>query len=102
MTSAHDDDKGVWQTYNHLVGPRAILQPLASSGAFLTFLNSGLMGAFAALVALAFNAPGPLVGIVAAACGLCFFGVSIALGRRQYQRIRRSVLFPAPDADSQG
>jgi hypothetical protein len=21
VTSAHDDDKGVWQTYNHLVGP---------------------------------------------------------------------------------
>src|SRR5438067_3045021 len=29
VTSGHDDDKGVWQTYNHLVGPRVILQPLA-------------------------------------------------------------------------
>jgi hypothetical protein len=100
VTSARDDDKGVWQTYNHLVGPRTIVQPLASSGAFVTFLNAGLTGAFAALVAVALNAPGPLVGIVAAACGLSFFGFSITLGMRQYQGIRRSVLFPASDADA--
>ena len=99
VTSAHDDDTGVWQTYNHLAGPRAILQPLASSGTFIIFLNSGLTGAFAALVAVALNAPGPLVGLVAAACGLSFIGLSVALGMRQYQRIRRrSVLFPAPVA----
>ena len=97
VTSAHDDDRGVWQTYNHLAGPRAILQPLASSGTFITFVTSGLAGAFGALVAVALNAPGLLVGIVAAACGLFFLGISVTLGMRQYQGLRRrSVLFPAP------
>ena len=95
VTSAHDDDRGVWQTYNHLAGPRAILQPLASSGTFITFVTAGLAGAFAALVAVALNAPGPLVGVVGATCGLGFFAVSTVLGIRQYQRVRRrSVLFP--------
>ncbi|TMD82937.1 MAG: hypothetical protein E6I74_06580 [Chloroflexi bacterium] len=96
VTSAHDDSRGVWQTYNHLAGPRAILQPLASSGTFITFVSAGLAGAFGALVAVALNAPGPVVGVVAAACGVAYAGISVMLGLRQVRRLgRRSVLFPA-------
>ena len=101
VTSAHDDERGVWQTYNHLAGPRAIRQPLASTGAFITFVTSGLTGAFGALGAIAFSAPGLLAGIVAAVCGVGYLGISVALGMRQYQRIGRTVLFPSrisPDA----
>jgi hypothetical protein len=32
VTSAHDDDPGIWQTYNHLMGPNPIWQPFASTG----------------------------------------------------------------------
>lgn len=95
VTSAHDDDLGVWQTYNHLAGPRAMLQPLASTGAFITFVTSGLTGAFGALVAIALNAPGLIAGIVAAVCGVGYLAVFVALGMRQYQRIRRTVRFPS-------
>src|SRR5215213_10142199 len=28
VTSAHDDDNGLWQTYNHLEDPKPVLQPL--------------------------------------------------------------------------
>jgi hypothetical protein len=98
VTSAHDDDKGVWQTYNHLVGPSMFSNVLASLGTFITFVNSGLTGVFAALVAVAFNAPGALVGVVGAAGGLFFVGLSLTLGVLRYRRIKRSVLFPAPDA----
>ena len=101
VTSAHDDDRGVWQTYNHLAGPRAILQPLASSGTFITFVTAGLTGAFGAVVAVALNAPGPVAGVVAAACGVAYFGISVTLGLRQVRRLgRRSVLFPAAVAGS--
>ena len=99
VTSAHDDDRSVWQTYNHLGGPRAILQPLASSGTFITFVTAGLMGAFGALVAVALNAPAPVAGVVAAVCGVAYFGISVTLGLRQVRRLaRRSVLFPAAGA----
>src|SRR5215813_147388 len=64
VTSAHDDHNGLWQTYNHLAGPNPMLQPLAGSGMFIAFLNSGLTGVVAALVAVALDAPGPLVGVV--------------------------------------
>jgi len=104
VTSAHDDHNGLWQTYNHLEGPNPMLQPLASSGAFIASVNAGLTGVFAALVAVALDAPGPLVGVAAAVCGLSFLGISLALGMRQYQRIMRRyvALFPAPDSAGTG
>jgi hypothetical protein len=30
VTSVHDDDDGIWQTYNHLMGPNPIWQPFGS------------------------------------------------------------------------
>jgi hypothetical protein len=96
VTSAHDDDIGVWQSYNPLARPRPALQPLASSGAFITFLNSGLFGALTALVAVALHAPGWLVAVVGASCAIVFLAVSVMLGLRQYQRLHRGVLFPQP------
>jgi hypothetical protein len=104
VTSAHDDDNGVWQTYNHLMGPNPIWQPFASTGAFITLVNSGLTGVFTALVAVALDAPGPLVGAVAAAGGLAFLGISLALALRQVGRLRRPYipLFPAPDTTNTG
>ena len=97
VTSPHDDHEGVWQTYNHLVGANQLPNVLASSGTFITFVTSGLAGAFAALVAVALSAPGPVVAVVTAAAGLSFLVFFLMLGWRQYRRIRgRSVLFPAP------
>jgi hypothetical protein len=99
VTSAHDDDPGIWQTYNHLMGPNPIWQPLASSTAFIMLVNAGLIGVFAALVAVALEAPGPLVATAAAACGLAFVGISWTLGGRRVQRV---ALFPASGTTSGG
>ena len=117
VASAHDDARGIWQTYNPLIGPNPtqplpggwnplradrslIVGALASSTAFILLVNSGLSGVFAALVAVAFDAPGPLVGAVAAACGLAFLGISLTLVARQYHRMQRRyvALFPTPDS----
>src|SRR4029450_7354294 len=104
VTSAHDDDNGIWQTYNHLMGPNPIWQPFAGTGALITLGDCGRTGVFAALVAVALDAPGPLVGAVAAAGGLAFLGISIALSVRQVGRLTRPYvpLFPAPDTTSTG
>ncbi len=100
VTSPHDDTRGIWQTYNPLTGPRALLQPLASSGSFITFVTSGLAGAFGGLVAVALGAPGLIVGLVAAACGLAFIGPSTIFGLRQFLRLKRTILFPARSPQS--
>jgi hypothetical protein len=96
VTSAHDDDKGVWQTYNHLMGPHQMSNWLASSGSFITFVTAGLAGAFAAGVAVAFNAPGAIVGVAAAVTGLAYPVMTMLLGMRMFRGLQRSVLFPAP------
>jgi hypothetical protein len=81
------------------MGPN-LTQPLASSVAFILLVNSGLSGVLAGLVAVALDAPGPLVGAVAAACGLAFLGISLTLVVRQYRRMQRRyvALFPTPDS----
>ena len=95
VTSAHDDSKGVWQTYNHLVGPNQMSNLLASSGTFITFVTSGLAGAFAATVAAALSAPAWIVGAAGAAGGLAFLLTSVLLGFRSFRAITsRTVLFP--------
>ena len=98
VTSAHDG-RGIWQTYNPLLGPNP-MQALASSAVFILLVNSALSGVFAALVAVAFHARGPLVGAVAALCGLAALGISLTLLVRQYQRMQRRyvALFPTPDS----
>jgi hypothetical protein len=67
-------------------------------------VNAGLTGVFAALVAVALEAPGPLVAAVAAACGLAFLGVSVTLAVRRIQRVTRGYvsLFPGPGTTSSG
>jgi hypothetical protein len=104
VTSAHDDDPGIWQTYNHLMGPNPIWQPFASSTTFITLVNAGLTGVFAGLVAVALDAPGPLVGAVAAGCSLAFLGISATLAVRQVGRMNRRyvALFPAPSTSNTG
>jgi hypothetical protein len=54
---------------------------------------------FAALVAVALDAPGPVVGTVGVACGLAFLGSFAALEVRRVQRMNRRyvALFPASD-----
>lgn len=102
VTSAHDDHKSVWQTYNHLFGPHQMSNLLASSGTFITVVTAILAGAFAALVAVAFKASGPVAGLTGAACALAFPTISAFLGVRGYRRIaNRSILFPAPVSEEQ-
>lgn len=100
VTAAHDDDESVWQTYNHLFGAHQLSNVLASSGTFITFVTAGLAGAFAALVAVALQAPGPIVAIVAVAGGISYVVIMLVVGMRGYGRLaRRSVLFPAPGTE---
>ena len=98
VTSAHDDPSSIWQTYNHLLGPRMFSNILASSGTFITFITAGLTAAFVALGAVALSAPGWAVWVSASAGGVLYVALSVLSGRRQYKRISRTVLFPAPDA----
>jgi hypothetical protein len=94
VTGTHDDSESVWRTYNHLVGPRPILQPLASSATFILVLNAALTGVFVGLIAFALGAPAVVVVVLGVVFGLAFIAASTVFGIRQYRRIQRSVDFP--------
>ncbi len=100
VTSPHDDSAGIWQTYNHLVGPNLRSNVLASSGMFITFVNCGLLGAFFALVAIAFGAPIAVVAAAAAFAAVSFAVLSWGLYRWNDIKtiMARPVLFPSPKA----
>jgi hypothetical protein len=99
VTSAHDDDRGLWQTYNPLVGPHQMSNVLASSGTFITVVTSGITGAFVALIAVALGAPGGVVGVVGVAAGMAFLVGSVLLGSRSFRRLTgRTVMFPSTGA----
>jgi hypothetical protein len=96
VTSAHDDDQGLWQTYNPLVGPHQMSNVLASSGTFITVVTSGIAGAFVALIAVALGAPGPVVVVVGVTAGLAFLVASLFLGLRSFRGVTgRTVMFPS-------
>ena len=89
VTSAHDDDAGRGQTYNHLVGPNTRVQLLASSGAFIKVLNAGLAAIFGALVVSSRDGAVPVVIATAVVCAAVFLGGSVLLGMRQFTRMRK-------------
>jgi hypothetical protein len=94
VTSSHDDTKGVWQTYNHLIGPNQLRNVLASSGTFITFVSAGLSAALVAVATVALGAAGWLIGTASAAGFLLYVVLSVLLGMRTYRGIRRTVEFP--------
>jgi hypothetical protein len=94
ITSAHDDDRSVWQTYNPLMGRHQLSNVLASSGTFITVVTSGLAGAFGALVVVAFSGPGVIIAVVGAGCGLAFLLSALLLGMRRFTHLKRSTEFP--------
>jgi hypothetical protein len=84
---------------------------LGNCGHCLTFVSpkaggksAGEVGRLAGGLPVALDAPGPLVGAVAAACGLAFLGVSVTLAVRQAQRLTRGYvsMLPGPGTTSSG
>jgi hypothetical protein len=104
VSSPHDDHIGLWRTYNPLGGPRTFSGPLASTGAFIVFVNAVLAGVLAGLVLLAFHAPVLATAVLGAVCGLAYIGLSVGSGFRSYKRWRDRYVpkFPGTDNDLGG
>ncbi len=101
VTSRHDDDQGVGQTYAYGYFSRSplLVQMLASSAMFILVVDTVVAGALAGLVANAAGASGALIAIASGAAGTCYLAAwvwyfirRIRAGDRQYQ-----ALFPHPE-----
>jgi hypothetical protein len=99
VTSRHDDDQGVSQTYGYFSRNSLLVHMLASSITFILVVDTVVAGALAGLVANAAGASSALIAIASAAAGTCYcaawvwyFIRRIRAGDRQYE-----ALFPHPE-----
>jgi hypothetical protein len=99
ITSAHDDQKGLMETY--LMGwPRSTVSHVAgSTSIFLTVVNAIVAGTLGALVADAAGAASPAVAIIGVGCGLGYVAGQLVIGQRTFASPRQESRFPTPDVD---
>lgn len=96
ITSAHDDQQGLMDTY--LMGwPRTTFSHvIASTSIFLTVFNAIVAGTLGALVASAAGAQPAVIALVGAAVGLGFIAGQLLIGRRSFRSLRQPSHFPTP------
>jgi hypothetical protein len=96
MASIHDDPAGIQQTYYFLGTRRS--QVAGSSMIYMTVVESALFGLLAASVAMAAEAPTPVVVTAGFVLGLVCFVTCYWFGSREFYRYRREgvPMFPTP------
>jgi hypothetical protein len=99
VTSAHDDQQGLMDTY--LMGwPRSTFSHVAASTSiFLTVVNAMVAGTLGALVTGAAGAPSVAVAILGVVAGLLYFGAQLYIGQRSFRTIRQASRFPTSEPD---
>lgn len=97
VTSWHDDEAGLMQTYSMGMGRSIVSHVLGSTAMFVTVVNSIVAGTLGALVANASGGGVAVVSIAGAACGLGYLAVHVEIGRRTRWagRLDRAARFPS-------
>ena len=96
VTSAHDDQRGLMDTY--LMGwPRSTFSHVvASTSIFLTVVNAGVAGTLGALVTSTTGAGGAVVTVVGIVAGLLYLGAQLLVGQRSFRTLQQTSHFPTP------
>lgn len=99
VTSPHDDQQGLMDTY--LMGwPRSTFSHVvASTSIFLTVVNAAVAGTLGALVTTAAGAPAAAVTVVGVAAGVLYFAAQLVVGQRSFRTLRQTARFPTPGTD---
>jgi hypothetical protein len=94
ITSAHDDDRGISQTYTYFPHKTWHVQLFASSWMFILVVDAVVASVLAGLVANAAGVPGAVIAIASMAAGACYLAAWIWLfirritaWERQYQAL---------------
>jgi len=99
ITSKHDDDRGVGQTYTFFAPTSDERQLFASSTMFILVVDAVVAGTLAGLVAKAVDGSGAVIAIAAAAAGTSYFVAIMwfVLRRIRGEWSRYIALFPHPE-----
>jgi hypothetical protein len=98
ITSTHDDDRGIGQTYTYFPHTMWHVQLFASSWMFILVVDGVVAGALAGLVANAAGGADAVIVLAAAAAGACYVGAWIWHFTRRITAWEREyeALFPHP------
>jgi hypothetical protein len=98
ITSAHDDDRGVRQTYTYFPHSADLVQFPSSSAMFILVVDSVVAGVLAGLVANAAVASGAVIAIASAAAGIGYSATWIwhFSHRVTGKQVQLDALFPHP------
>jgi hypothetical protein len=96
VTSPHDDQQGLMDTY--LMGWRrsTFSHVVASTSIFLTVVNAGVAGTLGALVTGTTGADTAVVTLVGLAAGLLYLGAQLLVGQRSFRILQQPSRFPTP------
>ena len=100
VTSTHDDDRGVLQTYTYFPHRTWVMQVFASSAMFILVVDAIVAGALAGLIANVAGASGVVIVAASAAVVVCYIAACSWLFIRRYTAMERDyeALFPHPAA----
>ena len=96
VTSAHDDQQGLMDTYLMLRRRSIFNHVVASTSIFVLVFNSLVAGTLGALVASAAGAGTAAVSLIGVGVGALHLLAYLEWGRRNYAEIRHDVRFPTP------
>lgn len=98
ITSTHDDDRGIRQTYAYFPHSSPLVQLLASSATFILVVDAVVAGTLAGLVANAADGSGPVIAIASAAAGAGYIAAWVWRFIRRITATEREyeALFPHP------
>jgi len=96
VTSAHDDQAGLMQTYLMGVRRSTLSHVAGSTGVFMIVTNSIVAGILGSLVSNAAGATPAVVAVVGSAVGLIYLGTSVEFARRSVRYPKMPSHFPTP------
>jgi hypothetical protein len=96
ITSKHDDERGISQTYAYFPHRSSLVQPLASSMMFILVVDAVVAGVLAGLIANAADGSGVVIALASAAAGTSYFVAWFWRFGRRYWAWQREyeALFP--------
>ena len=96
VTSAHDDQQGLMDTYLMLRRRSIFNHVVASTSIFVLVFNSLVAGTLGALVSSAAGAGTAAVSLIGVGVGALHLLAYLEWGRRNYAELRHDVRFPTP------
>jgi len=96
VTSPHDDERGLRQTYTMGTRRSTVSHVLASTAMFMNVVNAMVAGTLGALITSSAGGSVAWVVVLGALAGLAYLAAMLDVGRRAFKELSMRPRFPTP------